>query len=341
MRIAVDWGYGFIKAISENGGKVSFPSVVAKRGKNKTDIGIIAGKEDYVVSIWFPGKNSNHLAVGDLALQMNGTRAWEEDFVRNQNLIVLMSVAIAILNDSLQHVQLAAGLPMAHYRRQKSAVKEMLQGLEVNVTVEGRRSIQRKVQISDLQLYPQAAGAYYSQVLSLDGRVQDTALANRSVGVLDIGYRTTDLLVMQRGRKGLTPREDLIGGLDLGVSTALQALKEQADELTGGNIPLTWLEQSILWNDGKLDYRGKSFDLAVYQQETYESLAGRIMQAVKQRWGQEMDRLACVLIAGGGGQLLYPYLRRDIPQSRLAEDAFFANARGFLAAQALMMRLMA
>jgi len=318
MRIAVDWGYGFTKAISEDGGKVSFPSVVAPKGRNKTDIGIVAGKEDYAVSIWFPGSDSSQLAVGDLALHM--------------------SAAIAILNNSHQPVQLAAGLPMAHYRRQKSSVKEMLQGLEINLTVEGRRSIQRTVRISDLQIYPQAAGAYYSQVLSLDGRVQDTALANRSTGIIDIGYRTTDLLVMQRGRKGLTPRQDLTGGLDVGISTALQALKEQADELTGGNIPLTWLEQAILWNDGKLDYKGKSFDLAVYQQEIYESLAGRIMQAVKQQWGQEMDRLACVLIAGGGGQSLYSYLRRDIAQARLAEDAFFANARGFLAAQALMMR---
>jgi len=45
--------------------------------------------------------------------------------------------------------------------------------------------------------------------------------------------------------------------------------------------------------------------------------------------------LPVVLIAGGGGNELYPYLKEYIPQARLAEDAFYANAKGFLAAQNL------
>src|SRR5690554_6585200 len=127
FKIAVDWGFGFTKAVNELGEKVNFPSVVSAIHEG-IGVEFLSKKEDFTVEV-----NSNKAAVGDLALLNGGVRAWESDYVRNNNLVYLLVTAAALLNPASHSIVLGAGLPIAYYRKQKKDVEEMFRGFQASV----------------------------------------------------------------------------------------------------------------------------------------------------------------------------------------------------------------
>lgn len=337
MRIAVDVGFGYTKAVNEEGKKVSFPSVIAPRPGRGIDI-IGGNKDDYIVSLWSHGKFEDYAEcfIGDAGLAVNGTRAWEEKFSENRNMKTLVATALALLGDATP-ISLSIGLPLAFYRNQKDEVRQELARLEMDIHIEGYTD-RTRVKVSEVSVYPQGAGVYYATVLMPNGEIREVSLLDQSVGVIDIGHKTTDILAMARGKKGVTPREDMIGGFDYGMNMAVKSIKSMADTVTGSNIPIHWIEQALTWNQGMLEYKGEVYSLKTFESKVYSQLAEQIAAGVKQKWGQEMDRLSVILIAGGGGSALYPYLKTAIHSARLIKDPGFANAQGFLAAHGLSQR---
>ncbi|MCR3922016.1 MAG: ParM/StbA family protein [Firmicutes bacterium] len=335
MRIAVDVGFGYTKAVNEAGKKVSFPSVVAPRAGGGIEI-VGGNQDDYIVTLYSQGQRFAEYLVGDAALVSNGTRAWDDKFAENRNLKTLIAVALALLGDG-SPVSLSIGLPMVFYRHQKDEVKNELAELDMDVKIEGHQ-VRPMVAVKDVIIYPQGAGVYYATVLTPNGGINDLDLINQSVGVIDIGHRTTDVMAMARGKKGLAPREEMIGGFDYGMNMAVKQIKAMADTVTSANIPVHWVEQALNWNNGVLEYKGKAYNLKTYESQVYSQLAEQIAAGVKQKWGQETDRLSVILIAGGGGKALYPYLKAMLLTAELVKEPSYANAQGFLAAQSLSMR---
>lgn len=335
MRIAVDVGFGYTKAVNEAGKMVSFPSVVAPRAGGGIEI-MGGNQDDYIVSLYAQGQRFAEYLVGDAGLAGNGTRAWDDKFTENRNMKTLVATALALVGDG-SPVSLSIGLPMAFYRNQKEDVRNELATLDMDVKIEGHQ-IRAMVAVKDVTVYPQGAGVYYATVLTPSGEIKDMDLINQSVGVIDIGHRTTDVMAMARGKRGLTPREDMIGGFDYGMNMAIKQIKVLADNATGANIPIHWVEQALTWNQGVLEYKGKAYNLKPFESQVYSQLAEQIAAGVKQKWGQEMDRLSVILIAGGGGHALYPYLKAVLETAKLVKEPGFANAQGFLAAQGLSRR---
>ena len=332
MRIAVDVGFGYTKAVNEAGKMVSFPSIVAPRAGGGIDI-MGGDQDDYLVSLYSQGVRFGSYYIGDAGLTNNGTRAWDENFAQNRNLKTLVATALALVGDRTP-VSLAVGLPMAYYRNQKEEVKDELAALDMDVLIE-KHQIRRTVMVKDIVVYPQGAGVYYGAVLTPAGEIKDIELMQQSVGVIDIGHRTTDVMAMSRGRKGLTPREDMIGGFDYGMNAAIKQIKAMVDKVSQANIPIYWVEQALTWNQGILEYKGKRYNLKKFETQVYAQVAELIVASVKQKWGQELDRLSVILIAGGGGNALYPFLKVELEMAKLVQDPGFANAQGFLAAQGL------
>ena len=335
MRIAVDVGFGYTKAVNEAGKMVSFPSVVAPRVGGGIEI-MGGNQDDYIVSLYAQGQRFAEYLVGDAGLAGNGTRAWDDKFAENRNMKTLVATALALVGDG-SPVSLSIGLPMAFYRNQKEDVRNELVTLDMDVKIEGHQ-IRAMVAVKDIIVYPQGAGVYYATILTPSGEIKDMDLINQSVGVIDIGHRTTDVMAMARGKRGLTPREDMIGGFDYGMNMAIKQIKVLADNATGANIPIHWVEQALTWNQGVLEYKGKAYNLKPFESQVYSQLAEQIAAGVKQKWGQEMDRLSVILIAGGGGHALYSYLKAVLETAKLVKEPGFANAQGFLAAQGLSRR---
>ena len=337
MRISVDIGFGYTKAVNEAGRTVSFPSVVGRRFASTLG-GLLGGdQEDYVVGIrdnQDPEQDTPFVEyyVGDAAMAAGGNRTWEEEADKNQNLNILVATAVHLLLDNDEEVELAVGLPMSFYNSQRKAIRDALRTLNKVVTI---RDKTKTIKISNVFVFPQSAGVYYSVLHNIDGSVKNHNLINRPVGVIDVGHRTVDLLFMTRGKKGLLPREDLCGSEDLGMNEAHKIIQIETSALIKGNADLIEVEKALLWFNCEYDFKGQTFNIRNIRDRAYAAHAQKIIAWVKQKWSDEINNLAAVIIGGGGGDALYSHFESAFPGIMKVENPSFGNAFGYLGAHAL------
>lgn len=343
MRISVDIGYGYTKAVSEKGQAVTFPSVVGRKFASSLE-GILGGyQEDYVVTLSYPDKPDQEplsYYVGDAAMTAGGVRTWEEEHAKNQNLDVLISTAMALLNENDDEpIQLAVGLPMAVFNAQQHDLKKRLTGLNVTCDIDKKT---KHLQVESVFVFPQGAGVYYAALHDVDGSIKNMELISKQVVVIDVGYRTTDFLFMAKGKKGLIPRpEPFSGSEDIGMNTAhIEIQTEILKPLKGHQADLLDIEKAIMWHNGMMPIKGGEFDLKPYRTRAYANLANEIISRLKRRWGDDINTVTATIIGGGGGESLYAYFESSFPATMKVENPEYANARGFLAAQALVMKEM-
>lgn len=338
MRIAIDIGFGFTKVMTDNGLKKSFPSMVKSRQKNSSLRGIVGGDgDDYIVTYTdnLEAKEQNFY-IGDSAMTNGGSRDWESKGAFNiKNMKILASTAIGIVIDSDEDVELAVGLPMSYYLNYKDELKKMLLGINANINIKGKGD--KKIKCKSVFVFPQGAGAYYAAIYSINGEIKDLQLAMTSVGIIEIGFKTVDYLVMGKGRKGISLIDNLSDSLeDDGMHKVYQDIEKEVAELpeVNRNLGTVEIEKAILWFSSKLDFRSQIIDLNELEKKAYFDRAVVISSKIKAVWGAEGETISKILIAGGGASKLFPTMKGKFEQAELQKDSPYANCVGFLGAQA-------
>ncbi len=328
MIVAVDTGYGYTKALAHNGGRACFPSVIA------TDVGtgelvqaVGGAGPGYRLTIVPAQGPAERLLVGDSAILAGGVRSWDSTAAARRDYGRLVLAAVAILgvpDPGGVQVDLAVGLPLAAYlqREERRALRQQLLGLRARCHVAGKEP--GTMEVRSVRVFAQAVGAYV-----LAAAADPMAVAG-TVGLIDVGFRTTDYLLLQQTKGGALPDEARSGSVDTGVGLVYEAVARDIGGQAGVMVPPGMVE-GALTASGTLTVRGKVYDVRGMFEAEAGTVADRIADQVRRAWGDRMDFLSAVLLAGGGGAATFPYLRAFHPTTRLMEDAFFANASGFLA----------
>lgn len=346
MRIAVDVGFGFIKAMNEEGEKIRFPSVVAKKSENSLKGIVGSSGDDYSVTYWETDQagetiNQKKLYVGDAGLSNGGTRKWEDkDKFNVDDLKIFIVTAVGLLNPQNDMVDLCLGLPMSYYLDKKDELVEGLKDLNAKISIVGQRSL-KEVKFNSIFVFPQGAGAYYSSFCDINGNITDYNLAQSNAGVIDIGYRTVDFLVMMKGRNGIQISDNLSGSLEEdGMNVAFQNIQKAVsnDERILKEVALEEIEKAVLWFNSKFDFRSSSIDITQYEDQAYKESAEEICSKIKIRWGADGDLLSRIVVTGGGAEELFPYIKEKFDTAVLQNDCAFGNCKGYLAAQAIKMK---
>lgn len=344
MRISVDTGFGYIKAVNEHNKAVDFPSVVDLKIE-----GAIVGfgsEEDYTITLKNEEGNQKSYLVGDAAMSMGGSRAFDDQVVNNKNLDVLISTAIALLLDGTDEaVDLAIGLPMDYYGPQKNELEKRFENYNQSVVLDGKEI---NIKVQSVFVFPQGAGAYYASVFDINGDVKNHDLFNKAVGVIDVGHRTTDYIFMTRTKKGLAPVPGLTGSLDWGMKNVFKTVtdslyaevqvKAKSANKTPKKPSQDEVEKSVLWFNGDLDHQSETYKLNKYFSDASKIIASNIADDIKEVWSDKEDNLAAIMIGGGGGDSLYRHFEDAFNGVRKVEDPRYANAKGYLAAQAHMLK---
>lgn len=335
-KIAVDVGYGYTKALSADGGRVSFPSVIAPEEEDLALNDALGAKRvQQRLTLVRPNGHRDTLLFGSAALVSPGAvRPWASEASQRDGYDQLVYAAVGSLLKptaiEVVDVDLVVGLPLGVYGAQRDGLRASLHGQEAYVAVDDK--VQAKVRFANVLVLPQAAGAYYAAALHPDGSVKAPELLKRPTGVIDIGFRTTDYFVMQRDDEGLRPVKALSGSLDTGISEVYEALRRRAQTLTGHMIDGLRIETAMRQQDGILLDMGRDIDLHGWIAEEAHSTARRIMDELRVAWGKHLAALGSVLLAGGGALVLGGHMKALYPTLRVIEDPVYANASGFLAA---------
>ncbi len=193
------------------------------------------------------------------------------------------------------------GIAIADYRNRE--VLKQLQGYRNKVKVNDQW---RYVHIKNIDVFPQGAGALFSQVLNTNGRLYRPV--DGLLGVIDIGFRDVNFCVLENGKY----RDDMSGSIPMGVHNAKLAILKQVNNRYSMDLSLEELDL---------------FDQPIETDE-YARLAKTISNRISAYW-KNPQLIKTIFLAGGGAILLDEYLKEEYPQSYLIPDPQFANARGF------------
>ena len=322
MQIAVDVGYGYVKVAAPNGQRASWPSTIRRRepGGERLSTALGAGADGHTVRI----RQSRATEPVWYQVGETGRRAWAADAAERAGYDVQVLAAARLLA-GVGDVDVLLGLPLALWTQaaQRRALREALEGRSAVVGVD--REPDAAVTLRSVRVLPQAAGAF-QYALS-----RDPSLALKPVGLIDVGYRTTDFLVMRRVAAGLAPDESACGSADVGAGLVYERVRQALTEQAGVLVPEGAVEDAIAHYGGRLYLQGREVDAGGKVADGMRTLAAEVAEEVRRAWGDRLGLLGAVLVCGGGGETIAPHLQGLHPLVRAVPDALWANALGFLA----------
>lgn len=324
--VGLDIGFGFTKATNGKRSMI-FKSVYGE-----------AGDMQFREQLLSSDKPEEHLQIeiggtgyfgGELAERQSVERFFTLDqaqFVRDfTKILALMPLAHMVTRQD--QVKLVAGLPVSYYRKHKKDIMDILQG-QHDVTVidpNGERT-ENVIRISSVRVVPQPFGALMELMLNDIGEVRDKRFLNEKVGVIDVGFRTTDYTIADKTRYS----ERGSRTIDLGISKAFSTIAAKLQESSGVNVELYRLYSAV--EEGSIKIHGKRYDLKLIVEHAFSQLATRIANEANRLWANDWD-IDKVLITGGGGAVLAPFLQKIIKGEVLAidpaTDTRLANVRGY------------
>ncbi|MGE5483474.1 MAG: hypothetical protein ACM3X4_00475 [Ignavibacteriales bacterium] len=316
--LGLDVGYGFVKVTDGEDGFI-FPSVVADAGEERVYYSSIQGGDPLGSlrvriddRLFFVGKAAvRHSNLASRAL--SATRS------EGDNMRVLFLSAIGLLcQQSANEIDVVTGLPPGCIHLSKRMVDEV-SGRHLIVVHQNGTARKVDVNLKAIEVVPQPLGTYWSQILEAPD--QAPAHLDCRVGVVDVGYLTTDLAAIEDG-EFIPARSTTI---KVGLADAYTDIARRLSREYGLEREPHTLDAAVI--KGKVKVSGVEVDITPICQGAFERLATKVLVELTSAWRiQEFDRL---YLSGGGGQSLSPYLLPHIPQGRLVDEPITANCRGY------------
>lgn len=319
--VGIDLGYGFVKLVAGEE-ELAFPSVVGPGHQlaYQSDFQLSSGPLDHLAI----KLNNREYFVGNLAIRQSGiaSRSLDQNRVTDINSKILMLTALSLLSQWENQVfNLITGLPTSYFAAYKNDWAASLFGQFVVSFNDGTTYKQKKFSIDAVKIVPQPFGTLYDQMLNQYGKAVLTDFADMKIGILDIGFKTTDFAVADQ----LEYIQHLSFSTNIALSSAYKIIGDRLREEYIIDKEDYELDRIIERNSVRV--AGKSYDLTDLKRESFDLIAGRIITELDSRW--DFKEFDLILIAGGGGQALAEFILPKFPNAVLVEGAQHANARGF------------
>lgn len=234
------------------------------------------------------------------------------------------SLSNGLTSDWINSDEHAALLAMAHRivdKHSAAGKRIFVLGLPVN-QFETHKDQLRKIastilgEDAEIRVMPQPMGGYQAHMLNRAGMVQaGRSMTEESWGVVDVGYYSTDFILIMGGRWV----EAASGGCG-GVRMAAEHLQRILDA-QGIQRDLVDTEKAL--RDGYIRHYGRRIDLQKEIREAADVVASKVMDMAAQLMSPYVHSLDGVLVTGGGAGMVLPALQERWPHARLIDDEHF------------------
>ena len=312
MNIGMNVGYSATKAVAGER-RVTFPSAVGTPDRGRFSL---SNTNEIIL------EEPAHVQVGDAAIEQSRFLHRREDrrWTESQEWYYLFLAAVSELTTATRvDLQVVTGLPVAFYGDAEELHGRLVG--EHRLRRHGRHG--QTITVTECRVIPEPFGTLLAVTLDDRGRIADRALATGSVGVIDVGGKTTNLLSVHRMSE--IGRET--DSVNAGAWDTVRALREWLNE----NYPNLDLRDHQIIDAiiaRKTKYYGDVVDLTAVVDGILEPLADQVIAQASQLWNGAAG-LDAILVSGGGALLLGPYVELHFPHARIVEDPVFANALGF------------
>lgn len=313
LGIGIDVGYGHTKALSSAGASAVFPSAVG-----------IADPQAFRLQVngrVAPLAHEPTVCLDGVSYLVGASaRRHARTVVQPRDRAWLDSLPYRILwHAALERVlpvdiaaTIVTGLPVSFYHD-----RERLQQIIQRVLEE------RHITVSAVTIVPQPFGSFFDAVLDPHGQIVDDARILAHLGLIDVGYFTTDLVEVHE----LEYVQKGSGSIEVGVATMVDTLRGLITEHYGRVLSTHDAEQVL--RTQCLRITGHEHDMHDLCAIAIREAALAILTYIRQLWGSG-DQLDHLLLTGGGGPLIQPLVRESFSALHVAPTPHLANARGYV-----------
>ena len=177
------------------------------------------------------------------------------------------------------------------------------------------------VKVEKIKVIPQPFGSFFDLILNDEGKLKDPDKIRERVGIIDIGFQTTDLALA-------TPQfiESSSGSLDVGVRSIADQLSRDLSRKYSITLDTTESEEVLRHKSVRIF--GESVDLSEMIEERTREVAELILSYSHSLWGRG-EKLNRLILAGGGANILRSYFS-TYPNLHVPEEPSLSNVRGYL-----------
>jgi len=309
--IGIDLGFGFCKVFSDNGIHI-FPSVIGPCDDAAMKVSGLKNPAFEHETVFL---DNRRYLIGESAIKYAGRvyLAREKDWMETSTYRCLLyhSLRLAEVYSNThapEDIVIATGLPVTHYRSCRGKLVELIKKM-------AHPDISVKVTLQPL-------GSYFDYFLDDNGVVLDRELISGRIGIIDIGFYTTDYVTVE----DLDLVKNLLDTSEGGMSSVYQDIARDIYSVYGVKKEVHEVEKVL--RDGYVKVYGEKKDVADLVRPRLDSFANEIESTARVLWkdGAGIDR---ILVTGGGAEALKSYLdfykhTVFVPESQIA------NVRGYV-----------
>lgn len=323
--IGLDVGFGFTKATNGRDTQV-FKSVVGDAAEATFGEQLLPAKNVLGRHL---ALNGEMFYVGELAEQQSRGRGFTLDpsqFISKYARTLAVS-ACAPLTDGNEPLRIVTGLPISFFRKYKDNLTQLLQQRHV-VTLfkpNGEKE-ERALNVERVRVIPQPFGSLFNLMLNDLGKPSSQRYITEKIGVIDVGFRTADYSISDKTKYSERGSQST----DSGISVAFHALANALQEKSGVAIELYRLYDAV--TRGTIKIKGKRYDITPLVKQAFTALATKVATEANRLWTDDWD-VDAIIITGGGGAVLAPYLtpllEGEVIPVPADQDARLNNVTGY------------
>jgi len=323
--LGIDIGFGFTKA--SNGKEfVMFKSIYGEAVdiQFRSDFGNNSFTNNLHVTI-----DDKSYFVGDFAEQQSNVRQFTldqekllSDFVK----ILALTVA-GKFSDRETPLNVVSGLPVAYFKENNKRFAKILTGQHNIIYHKPDGSeVTRRVYIKKVRMMPQPLGSFFNLLMDENGKITNMELTKQKIGVIDIGFRTTDFTIFDHLRyidRGSAT-------MDTGISKIFRVIANRLQEKSGISVELFRLYNAV--ESGIIKMRGQEYNISKIRDQVFAQSAEIIANDIDRLWSDDWDIDAIILTGGGCTELakhLQPLISGNVIPVEKGIDARLNNVQGY------------
>lgn len=198
------------------------------------------------------------------------------------------------------------GLPTSLHSRQKAALK--------NIAAECTKG--------RVLVMPQSLAPYHGIMLDEVGNPSSRhSMESEAWAVVEVGYFTTDIMLMQAGGTWVEKAAGSSRGVALAADALMRAMGEQ-------DVTVDLHEAELALQTKVVKNFGRSLDVSKEAELAISSIVADVLDTSKKLIEPHVRKLDGVIIAGGGAPLVFDEIKDKWPHAVLADNHRFSVSEG-------------
>ena len=323
--LGIDIGFGFTKVTNGKDFAI-FKSVLGEATDIQFRMNIGASNLSKNLHVTIDDKS---YFVGDFAEQQSSVRYFtmDKEKMLSEFVKVFALTSVGIFSKKYVPINIVTGLPVGFFSQYQHRFIQILKGHHdiVYHRADGTE-ISRKIHINEVFVLPQPIGSMFNLMMDEMGEITNRELNKQKVGVVDIGFRTTDYTILNQ----LQYVERGSSSLDIGISNSFALITNKLRQQTGVNVELYRMYDAA--EKGSIKIKGQEYDISNLRDQVYSHSAGTIANNINRLWAEDWDIDAIILTGGGSKELakyIQPLIEGNVIPIDINSDARLNNVQGY------------